>query len=157
MSFFILDLDGCVCDERHRHHLIDGTRKVYEDYHAECHKDTPMNVERIFVLRQILQPLVITGRTERNRDKTVEWLARHFGFLKWEQQNILMRPDGCLDPSEDLKISLLDEWRFKHIYERDDIVIAFDDRDKILDRYAAEGIKAEKLTYGGFHASSRVI
>ena len=47
MKYIILDLDGCISDDRWRLHLIDHNEpdmtKRYEKYHSVCDSDPPIN------------------------------------------------------------------------------------------------------------------
>ena len=47
MKYIILDLDGCISDDRRRLHLIDHNEpdmtKRYEKYHSVCDSDPPIN------------------------------------------------------------------------------------------------------------------
>jgi len=144
---FVMDLDGCCADDRHRHELIDfGTSdmdKRYAAYHAASIHDQPIegNMRVLQMMAKSATPLVITSRSESARTETVTWLSRHAPF-SMPGANVLMRPVHNHDPSPMLKQRLLADWCNNNDAE---VVVCFDDREDVLKRYRSMGLKASMM------------
>lgn len=90
---FIVDIDGTLADLGHRLHFINGEKKDWDAFFEGCDKDLPIK-DVIDVIRMIGLAgeiiVYLTGRPERVRGKTLEWL-----FLQGLPNGIvIMRKDG---------------------------------------------------------------
>lgn len=137
MNWIILDLDGCISDDSHRHHLAEKAK--FHDYHSLCHMDSCINKEVVEGLAQGPKNkfLFVTGREEFCRYSTMAWLLDKFPWLDAREMILLMRPDGDNTPSPALKIKMLEENNF----EPDQIRFAYDDRRDVLEAYRRWGVK----------------
>jgi len=130
MKYVIFDLDGCLSDDRWRRKLIDRERLFFTAYHDACTKDEPIN--KRYVHEAVLkgyQLVIVTGRPISYLRQTEEWLKKHFRSFPFGFK-ILMRPEGNHDPAPALKTFLISQnlkWT--------DIVMAYDDRQDVLDAY----------------------
>ena len=84
MDIYVIDLDGTLADERHRHHHIDNPDgiKDWDAYFAESAID-PINMPILYLMDSLTlastvdQIEIWTGRMEKYREITEKWLERH--------------------------------------------------------------------------------
>lgn len=102
----VIDIDGVVADVRHRLHHLSGRRKNWDAFFAAATEDPPHaeGLTRVRELDEDHEILFLTGRPERCRRDTEQWLARH-GLGGRE---LLMRPDTDRRPAAILKVEALD-------------------------------------------------
>lgn len=136
-KFVILDLDGCIADDRRRRKLIleETAPNPWTEYHADCEFDPVMN-RHILFLGSRFRPIIFTSRPESTRKRTERWLL-HSARLRVEK--IFMRPDGCRKSSRELKAQFLEDFLASGI-RPDDIAFAVDDREDVLAVYESMGI-----------------
>ncbi len=74
-----VDIDGVVADVRHRLHHVESAPKDWPAFFAGAAKDPPLaeGVARVSALLADHDVVFLTGRPERLRAVTEEWLARH--------------------------------------------------------------------------------
>lgn len=140
MKRVIFDIDGCISDDRWRLKMILAAGDDrWDEYHANCIHDKPLNksvVDRHIAARDRI--IFVTSRPDKYRNETWGWILRWFGE---DADYVLhMRPDGDATPSPELKVWLLE----KYGYEPEDIDVAYDDRQDVLDAYSEWGIKRTK-------------
>ena len=82
--------------------------------------------------------LIVTGRTEKHREKTESWLIDHTILYS----NIFMRPDGCLDRNPEVKQSLF----FKYISPKFNVILALDDEKDVVRMWESLDIHALHVT-----------
>ena len=140
----IVDIDGTLADGSHRQHLVQGKRKDYDAFYDLCHLDAPHT--HIGVTVNLLQPtyaaVLVTGRIERVREKTVDWLARH--FISYTA--LFMRPDGDTRQDDVLKEEILD----RDILPRWTPAFALDDRNRVVAMWRRRGIPCLQVAEGDF-------
>lgn len=148
----LFDLDGCLSDDRWRHNRLpiqsDGGDADYDAYHKDQGLDNPINAS---VLRMHVdcndRIVFLTARPIKWASQTHSWLVHHFQ-LQHDDFELCMRPEGNTKPSPELKVWMFD--RFIGASHWDDVVAAYDDREDVLDAYAAKGVKAcVRLTVEG--------
>src|SRR3954471_9041367 len=96
----VIDLDGVVADVRHRLHHISGGTKNWSAFFAGVGTD-PVLVEGRAVLERLAaehEIVYLTGRPERTRAATEDWLGRH----ALPQGRLLMRSDNDRRPARQL-------------------------------------------------------
>lgn len=80
MKNVIVDIDGTLADCEHRlHHILVG-EKDWPAFDAGIPDDTPIEnmIEMVRIFDGIdLNIILLTGRNERTRDATIEWLEQH--------------------------------------------------------------------------------
>lgn len=138
----IYDLDGCLSDDRHRLHLLpEGSpadNAAYKDYNDRMALDEPMNKHLWAVAEEgDCARVVITARPAAYFQITQDWLEHNFGG----EFHLMMRPEGNMEPSPKLKGDLVRRMMLHGHH----IAYAFDDRQDILDAYAALGIPRHTL------------
>lgn len=133
------DIDGTVADNSHRTHFI-GKPKGENDWDAFYNPALVMQDPPILVARGPLTDLTLrlgvrfyflTGRPERLRQTTEEWLAKHFDV----HEKVLMRGDN--------------DWRKANVYKEDSIKsvtthteerLFIDDDERNFEMYSRWGI-----------------
>lgn len=131
----LFDIDGTVADLTHRRHLVETNgKKEWDLFFNLCHLDG--KIEPTFEVYNALvnqyAVVFVSGRPERIRDKTEDWLVKH-GFHTFNALH--MRADGDFRPDVEFKAELL-----ATLQERYEFVMAFDDRDVIAKLWRDNGI-----------------
>ena len=151
----IFDLDGCVFDDEHRLPLIDmeldGDAR-YDRYHAGQHVDFVIDDAEELIKKATDQNLLVvflTARPAKYNTSTIGKLSRHFNKFLDGRFPIYMRPDGDTRTSVEFKRSKVREIIAKANDEGREVVVAFDDRQDVVDMYISEGVPAWKLNKHG--------
>lgn len=138
-KLWVFDIDNTLANVNHRwYHLQDG-KKEWKEFFAKQHKDEPYEAV-VDVLHALLETghrvIIVTGRDERFREETVEWLRKH---LQWNflNEDIYMRPGGNREDDNTLKVKIIKNWLQRHpSYKMGGI---FEDRHRIIDAFRKEG------------------
>jgi hypothetical protein len=148
MEFAIFDLDGCVSDDRHRRELMPNTGSPsgdleadYSEYHNACDQDPVVRfgLEAIRrAERKGFAVLFVTSRPYLYREKTVRWVQNRLGI---ETPTLFMRPNLDVQSSPALKVHLLKARGVRP----EQIRVAFDDRQDVLQAYRAYGVPDHRL------------
>jgi hypothetical protein len=101
----VIDLDGVVADVRHRMRFLSGARRDWDAFFAGISGDDVLAEGRAVVERLATdhELVYLTGRPERTRVATEDWLARH-GL---PPGRLIMRADGDRRPARLVKPRLL--------------------------------------------------
>ena len=105
LSVAVIDLDGVVADVRHRlRHIQDG-RKDWDAFFDGIPDDEVLPEGRAVVERLATDHDIVylTGRPERTRADTEDWLGRH----RLPRGELVMRRDGDRRPARVTKPALL--------------------------------------------------
>lgn len=149
---YIFDLDGTLALIGHRRHHVTLPNKNWSAFFEACVDDEP-NVPVIHCLeslRRTAQVLIFSGRSDVVRDQTVAWLVNHTSFFASELiagGDLKMRSAGDNTPDEVLKRRWLYEMPLQ---ARNRISAVFDDRDKVVSMWRAEGIACFQVAEGNF-------
>ncbi len=150
----ICDIDGTVADCSHRLHWIQSKPKNWRAFYAGIEHDRPI-IETIEVIRclataeddyDVLHRIVFcTGREESYRKTTQDWLIKHLG--QWaEDCPLYMRPSGDHRADYVIKALLLATMQVDGYNP----VLAFDDRQQVVDMWRQNGIKCFQVDKGDF-------
>ena len=135
-KYIICDIDGTIADNTHRapilQEIIDSDKhRSAEDmkddrwtrFYDLCSKDTPLLDMRSIVKRVASygQLIYLTGRVERIRDKTSDWLREH----KFPAGALEMRADDDYRPNAEFKLATL----AKYELTPDNVLCIFEDND----------------------------
>lgn len=152
-SLYIFDLDGTLALIEHRQHFIDRSQKKqhWKSFYEACDKDLP-NIPVISILNMLLQQefdvQIWSGRSSIVRGKTLDWIAGHTQLSRAAADDALtMREEGDSTPDNQLKQSWLNRML---IEDRDRLVAVFDDRQKVVDMWRANGIVCFQVAPGDF-------
>lgn len=131
------DLDSTLACGDARQHLI--AAEGWDSFHSRCKEDTLH--EDVFRLLELITTLArspmcvgLTGRNEKWRAITMEWLHENNVLL----DELLMRPDDDFRSSVDVKIDLVDSFTDGKIAER--TLMLIDDRADICDAFNQLGV-----------------
>lgn len=145
MSKIVLcDLDGTLSDTTHRLHHIRGRRRDYDAFFAASGEDEPIEpvIELVNALKLAGKEIhIITGRREDTREITEAWLELH----DVSYDRLLMRPESDRTPDHVLKR----HW-FESDYDPADILLALEDRDRVVQMYRELGITCLQVAEGDF-------
>jgi hypothetical protein len=122
----IVDLDGVVADVRHRLHFLQGKPKDWDRFFAAAPAD-PAHPEGLAVVARLTDDheiVFVTGRPDRLRRDTVEWL----GTYGLGEHRLFMRPDGDRRPAAQVKRELV-----TGLARDREIGIVVDDDELVLD------------------------
>lgn len=151
-ALYIFDLDGTLADCAHRKHYLDykDDPNRWRSFYAACDKDAPIQcvIDTMERLRRFADVWVFSGRSAEVREKTVEWLARHTSFMSNDLETALtMRDEGDHRPDDIVKREWLDGMLHD---DRQRLVAAFDDRDRVVAMWRAAGVPCFQVAPGDF-------
>ncbi|HEU4543863.1 MAG TPA: hypothetical protein VFR23_22200 [Jiangellaceae bacterium] len=104
-AYAVVDLDGVVADVRHRLHHLEADRKEWDAFFAGI-RDDPVHPEGLAVANELAREhelVYLSGRPERTRADTEEWLDRHGA----PAGTVLLRRDGDRRPARITKVGIL--------------------------------------------------
>lgn len=135
----IVDLDNCLADDRWRrrwlptpdqHMAEDAWHRYHEGlYFDPCHNQHVCGAGAI----------IFTARPERYRVDTIRWLTRH----QLLTPHLYMRPAYDRRDSVEVKRTMLLSLSTSLL---DQVTMAYDDRQDIIDMYRAHGLTAQRLS-----------
>jgi phosphoglycolate phosphatase-like HAD superfamily hydrolase len=134
----VFDIDGTLADNHHRIHHVITKPKNWNAFDMAIPGDTviwPM-AETFRSLRSAGHDIIfVTGRSERSRKDTVEWLDKN--DLHNSLSKVYMRPDGDYRSDDIVKCELLDQIIKEYGFKPD---IWFDDRPRVVRAIRARGV-----------------
>ncbi|HEY8983337.1 MAG TPA: hypothetical protein VIU15_27630 [Streptomyces sp.] len=101
----VFDLDNTLADTGHRQRFLEGARKDWDGFFGAASEDPPIAQGVAFAMAcaQECEIVYLTGRPERCRRDTVEWLARH-GL---PEGRVFMRRNSDRRPAREMKLGVL--------------------------------------------------
>lgn len=101
----VIDIDGVLADVGHRLHHLQGRPKNWAGFFAGMGDDPPYP-EGFALVRKVAEDhdiLYLSGRPERTRTVTQEWLSEHGA----PAGRVLLRPDDDRRPARLFKVGVL--------------------------------------------------
>ena len=146
MKSVLFDIDGTLADIGHRRSHLDGERPDWKSFNKATGDDTP-NEPVVSLYRTLwnsgeFELILVTGRNERFRDVTEQWLAWNeipFGKLLM-RANRDSRADHII--KEEILHDLLASGR--------QIAFTVDDRQQVVDMWRRNGITCLQCDVGDF-------
>lgn len=129
----VLDIDGVLADVRHRLHHIEGPRRDWDAFFGEVSGDAVLDEGRAAARAATSSGLGIvylTGRPERCRADTVQWLTDH----DLPEGELMMRRDVDRRPARVLKVEAL-----RRLSRSCEVAYLLDDDPEVLAAAAAAG------------------
>jgi predicted kinase len=131
----IFDIDGTLSNPEHRLHYVTNGKKDWDAFLTGCGEDTPY--QEIIDLCNAVENtcshlLLVTGRSERFRETTEEWLERH--GVRYRELH--MRPEGDYRPDYVIKSEILD----RLLADGHEIDFVVDDRQTVIDMWRSRGL-----------------
>ncbi|HEX5569574.1 MAG TPA: hypothetical protein VFY14_22090 [Streptomyces sp.] len=133
-SLAVFDLDGTLADVRHRLHHLDGRPRDWDAFFGAAPQDPPL-AEGVALARASAteyEVAYVTGRPERCRRDTLEWLARH-GL---PAGRLLMRGARDRRPARVAKLELL-----RRLARHRAVALVVDDDHQVCDAYEGAGFQ----------------
>ena len=145
----ICDIDGTIANCEHRKHYVTERPKNHEAFYAGVKEDTPIWLV-ISLLHTLLayegtqiELVFVTGRPERCRADTVEWLEQ--AHLYPNDYTLLMRKDKDYRQDYIVKQEILDT----HI-DKARVWFVLDDRKQVVDMWRRNGLTCLQVAEGDF-------
>lgn len=141
----IFDLDGTLADIQHRIHFIQRKPKNYDAFHYACVNDRPI-LAIIEICRDLWvkgnRIIICSGRSDMVEAQTRSWLDHHEVMF----DKLLMRKDKDYRQDCIIKKEMLDKLR----EEGYNPVVAFDDRQQVVDMWRENGLICCQVAPGNF-------
>lgn len=136
----VFDLDGTLADTRHRLHHLEGSPKRWDAFFRAAVDDTPLDDGVALALERAedCDIVYVTGRPERCRRDTEEWLER-YGLPRGR---IWMRSDRDRRPARTTKLELV-----KRLARNRTIEVIVDDDELVCDAYQAAGFRVVRARW----------
>lgn len=156
----IFDIDGTLADIEHRRIFVSGKKKDFNAFNSAMANDVinvPIVELHTMCHRAGYQIIYCTGRMERDRDVTLEFLKmvhEEGGIIERESfwtfsPDLIMRPDERRsDPDWVVKQDMLN--KILEIVDKENIIFTVDDRQKVVDMWRANGLTCLQVAEGNF-------
>ncbi|NUR08863.1 MAG: hypothetical protein HOQ22_06975 [Nocardioidaceae bacterium] len=144
----VVDIDGVVADVRHRLHHVTGRPKDWRAFFAGAAADPLLaeGEETVRRLAEVYDVVYLSGRPERLRTVTEQWLSDH-GL---PSGRLVLRPYDDYRPSSVLKVEVLED-----IARDRTVVVLVDDDPRVLDNARKHGFDVLPATWMGEHSALR--
>lgn len=145
----VFDIDGTLANLSHRLKWVSGEEKDWDGFYRGVEEDSVIvPIAQLFAMyASFLDPdsklLCITGRPEKTREATLKWFREKIGP---EPDAIYMRKDHDFRPDVEIKR----EWVEKLRKEGHNIILAFEDRDRVVKMYRDLGIQCCQVVDGTY-------
>jgi uncharacterized HAD superfamily protein len=140
----IFDIDGTITDITHRRKYVKRSPKDWDNFNDLMKYDVlqPWAKALIKDLRIRYDIILITGREERFREITLDWLRRNDIHSKM----LLMRTTGDKTDDDIVKKGLYE----RHVEPHYDIIVVFEDRSRVVKMWRDLGLTCLQCDYGDF-------
>ena len=130
----VVDIDGVLADAGHRQHHVQGRPKDWDAFFAAVGEDTPIaaGIALLRVLAGQHDVVLLSGRPERTRADTEQWLARQ-GIVGTP---LVLRPDADHRPAAALKADLI-----RGIASPADVAVVVDDDAAVVETLTRVGYR----------------
>lgn len=108
----VVDIDGVLADVRHRLHHVQTRPKDWDAFFAAAPHDPLLQQghETVSRLAGVYDVVYLSGRPERCREDTQNWLDHH----NLPEGPLLLRPHGDRRPARMVKVEALDRLTSEH-------------------------------------------
>lgn len=143
---YIFDIDGTLADCSHRLHHITGSKKDYDAFYAACKDDESItDVCMIAWKLDSYHIIYLTGRPEKYRDMTTEWLVKNdLDFHCYP--HLVMRANGDHRPDYVIKQEIYE----REIKDKYDVIGVFEDRQQCVDMWRKLGLTCFQVANGNY-------
>lgn len=143
----IIDIDGTVSHigEERAALLQDGRPIDLDAFYADAFDDKPVThvLELVKHLDKKYRLVFCTGRSERARTKTLNWMDKH--RVPCKTNKLLMRPDDDERPDHEVKPDLIR----RHGLRFNEIAFVLEDRKSMVDKWRELGVPCFQVAEGG--------
>jgi len=140
----IFDIDGTLSDDTWRNHFIKKEKPEWDEYFSRCDTDPTIDIacDVCWGLMQIHHIIFLTGRPEKYRTKTKNWIDSNSSFNN--NYTLLMRPNGNTERSVEFKRKAY----LEKIKDKYDIKAVFENKKSIADMFKSYNIPVFLLING---------
>ncbi|MGN9790417.1 phosphatase domain-containing protein [Streptomyces sp. OZ13] len=137
----VFDLDGTLSDAGHRQHLLERKPRAWDAFFAAAPQDPPLaeGVALCLKAAQECEVLYLTGRPERCRKDTVDWLAAQ-GL---PEGRIFMRRNDDRRPARRTKLEIL-----RQLSRDREITMLVDDEELVCQDAERAGFRVVRAVWG---------
>ncbi|MGA8210458.1 MAG: hypothetical protein WB441_09835 [Nocardioidaceae bacterium] len=138
----VVDVDGVLADVRHRLHHVTGRPKDWPAFFAGADDDPLLAVgaDAVHRLAAVCDVVYLSGRPERLREVTEDWLRRH----DLPSGALLLRPDRDARPARVYKIQVLER-----LAEERTVAVLVDDDPRVTEAARLAGFDVLPATWMG--------
>lgn len=157
IDLVVCDLDGTLCDVRHRQHLAQAGD--WDAFHAGIPQDKARKIVLSFIqaVGDARSLVFLTGRPEDYRAQSEAWL-KSYGLEKYDDYiDLLMRPRQGAGSDTLVKQALLEDFLvgFRQDTglseeEQKSRILILDDRDKVVAHFRDLGYECWQVNEGAF-------
>lgn len=158
IDLLVCDLDGTLCDIRHRQHLAQAGD--WDAFHAGIPEDKARKIVLCFLQAFIdagKAVVFLTGRPENYRHQSEAWL-KSYSLEKYDDyMDLLMRPKNGAGSDTVVKQALLEEFlegfheeTGRTEEEQKSRILILDDRDKVVAHFRDLGYECWQVNEGAF-------
>lgn len=143
--YVIVDVDGTCANGAHRNHLLQQTPRRWDEWHEACSKDTPHEHIRalVWALAYYGHAITyITGRMERSRQQTSEWLRDN----DFPSGRLFMRPEDDHRDDTVIKTEIVKQAGLTP----ENTLLVLEDRDRVVKMWRTLGFKCLQVAEGDF-------
>ncbi|MGI5472126.1 LNS2 domain-containing protein [Streptomyces sp. CA-132043] len=136
----VFDLDNTLAGTAHRQHFLEQRPRDWEGFFAAAPDDPPLPEGIALVLESAAECEIVylTGRPEKCRADTLEWLARH-GL---PEGRVRMRPSGDRRPARHTKLELL-----RKLARGRQVRVVVDDDELVCNAVEAAGFRVVRADW----------
>jgi FMN phosphatase YigB (HAD superfamily) len=148
MRYVIFDIDGTIADCSHR--IQFAQTKQWEEFHKRCLEDPVIvNVADLMCSCNFYSRVILlTGRPEKYRHLTKEWLSTTKLELFYEE--LIMRPDDDWAPDHQMKINALERKFGSKENVLKNVWFVVDDRESVVEGLRNYGLTVLQPAIGGY-------
>jgi hypothetical protein len=131
-GLLLCDLDGTLCDIRHRLHFVRSEPKDWEAFHQACSEDKVVwGVAKLLGAwsRSGGTVVLLSGRSASAKGKTISWLYHH--GIAYHQLHL--RPVGNFEHDWEFK------QRFITQYPPSPLTMVLEDRQRVVEMWRSHG------------------
>ncbi len=134
------DLDGTLANVDHRVHFVRSSKPDWEAFNRACVNDTP-NAWAVKLINELapsygVRLMIVSARSKTVEAETRDWLNNHVeAFVNGDVELEMLREVG--DSTEDVELKM--RW-LKSVGGKDALLMAIDDRQKVVDAWRAAGV-----------------
>ena len=144
-EIIICDLDGTLAlDQGRAQECLHSGKRDWDAYYDRCHEDLP-NLKVIELLEnfsEIASIWILSGRVQRTRSVTLEWLETH----RVPFHQLIMRADG--DRTDDYELKL--RWAQEFGMTPASVWFILEDRTRVVEAWRAAGYTCLQVAAGEF-------
>lgn len=148
LNWIVVDLDGTLNDNEHRAHLAQDRK--WDEFHAASKDDYPCNPVRevVRIMSSNYKILLLTGRNERYRSMTLNWLQQN--HISPFIDDLAMRPDSDFRPDIEMKICILESYFGSKENVLGSVLFCLDDRDRVVEGFRNYGLPCFQVKQGEY-------